>query len=114
LGSHREPEVPMSAPGGYVCVLVIELHFGDVESLKGRRRELAPVKTFLHSKLGMAVAETGHQDKWQRARLTAALTSGSPAVLEEAADAAGRWLDARFPDGVGVRRTIVSVAELDG
>jgi len=102
------------AVGGYVCVLVIELHFPEVESLKGRRRELAPVRTFLHSKLGMTVAETGHQDKWQRATLTAALTSGSLAVLEESADAAARWLEARFPDGVTVRRLTVAVQELDG
>src|SRR5690242_13977390 len=103
----------MSSPDGYVCVLVIDLRFPEVESLKGRRRELAPVRTFLHSRMGMTVAETGQLDKWQRATLTAALTSNSPAVLEEAADSAARWLDARFPDGVGVRRTIVSVHDLD-
>jgi uncharacterized protein YlxP (DUF503 family) len=99
---------------GYVCVLVIELHFPEAESLKGRRRELAPVKTFLQSRLGMAVAETGHQDKWQRATLTAALASASPAVLDESADGATRWLEARFPEGVRVQRTIRSVEDLFG
>jgi uncharacterized protein YlxP (DUF503 family) len=99
---------------GYVCVLVIELHFPEAASLKGRRRELAPVKTFLHSRLGMAVAETGHQDKWQRAVITAALAGSSPAILEESADDAERWLGARFPDGVTVRRTLLSTEDLFG
>ena len=52
----------------------------------------------------MAVAETDHQDLWQRATLTAALTGGSLATLTAAADKVERWLEARCPDGVHVRR----------
>ena len=58
------------------------------------------------------MAEVDHQDLWQRARLTAALTSGSLAALSAAADTLERWLQARCPDGVGVQRVIASVEDL--
>ena len=58
------------------------------------------------------MAETDHQDLWQRARLTAALTGGSLATLTAAADNVERWLDARCPDGVRVERLLASVEDL--
>ena len=76
----------MSA-GGFVAVLVIELHFPDAGSLKGKRKELSSIKAQLHGRLGVTVAETGHQDLWQRATLTAALTGGSLRRVTEAAQA---------------------------
>ena len=97
---------------GFVAVLVIELHFPDVESLKGKRRELSSVKAQLHSRHGAAVSETGHQDLWQRSTLTAALTGGSLATLSSVADNVERWLDARFPQGVSVERLVASVEDL--
>ena len=99
---------------GFVAVLVIDLHFPEAGSLKSKRKELASVKAQLHGRLGAAVAEVDHQDLWQRARLTAALTGGSLATLSAAADKLERWLDARFPDGVSVHRTIASIEELQG
>jgi hypothetical protein len=46
--------------------------------------------------------------------LTAALAGSSPAVVEETADDAERWLGARFPDGVTVRRRLFSSEDLFG
>ena len=46
-------------------------------SLKAKRKELSSIKAQLHGRLGAAVSETGHQDLWQRATLTASLTGGS-------------------------------------
>ena len=66
----------MSA-SGFVAVLVIDLHFPQAGSLKGKRKELSSIKAQLHGRLGAAVAEVGHQDLWQRSTLTAALTGGS-------------------------------------
>ncbi len=97
---------------GFVAVLVIHLHFPDANSLKGKRKELASVKAQLHGRLGLAVAETAHQDLWQRATLTAALTGGSLVRLGAAADNVERWLLARFPEGVHVERMIASVEDL--
>ena len=62
---------------GFVAVLVIDLHFPDAGSLKSKRKELSSIKAQLHGRLGVAVSETDHQDLWQRATLTAALTGGS-------------------------------------
>jgi hypothetical protein len=101
----------MSA-SGYVAVLVIDLHFPDAESLKSKRKELSSIKAQLHRRLGVAVAEVGHQDLWQRATLTAALTAGSLSQLSGAADNVERWMLARWPEGVNVRRIVTSVEDL--
>jgi uncharacterized protein YlxP (DUF503 family) len=100
------------AQSGFVAVLVIDLHFPEAGSLKGKRKELASIKSQLHGRLGVAVAETDHQDLWQRAQLTAALTSGSLATLSTAADNVERWLLGRCPDGVRVERVLASVEDL--
>ena len=97
---------------GFVAVLVIDLHFPEAGSLKSKRKELSSIKAQLHGRLGVAVSEVDHQELWQRARLTAALTSGSLATLTAAADSVQRWLDARWPDGVRVERLLASVDDL--
>ena len=102
----------MSA-SGYVAVLVIDLHFPDAESLKSKRKDLSSIKAQLNRRLGVAVAEVGHQDLWQRATLTAALTGGSLSHLSSVADNVERWLLARWPEGVHVRRIVTSVEDLD-
>ena len=100
------------AGSGFVALLVIDLHFPEAESLKAKRRELSSIKAQLHTRLGAAVAEVDHQDLWQRARLTAALTSGSLSTLSAAADGVERWLYERCPAGVDVQRVIASVEDL--
>jgi uncharacterized protein YlxP (DUF503 family) len=102
------------ARSGYVAVLVIDLHFPEAGSLKSKRKELSSIKAQLHGRLGVAVSETDHQDLWQRARLTAALTGGSLATLSAAVDNVERWLEARCPDGVSVERKVASVEDLHG
>ena len=97
---------------GFVAVLTIDLHFPDATSLKAKRKELAPVKAFLQRRAGAAVAEVAHHDRWQRATLLAALAGGRAPQLEAAADGIERWLDARFPQGVSVRRTLSSLRDL--
>jgi uncharacterized protein YlxP (DUF503 family) len=98
--------------GGFVAVLVIDLHFPEAGSLKAKRKDLASIKAQLHGRLGTAVAETDHHDLWQRATLTAALTGRSASVLSAAADNVERFLDSRCPDGVRVERLLVSVEDL--
>ncbi len=102
------------AGDGFVAVLVIHLHFPDAESLKGKRRELSSIKAQLHGRLGAAVAETDHQDLWQRATLTASLTGGTLQRLSAAADQLERWVIARCPEGAWVERLVASVEDLRG
>ena len=97
---------------GFIAVLLIDLHFPQAGSLKGKRKELSSIKAQLRGRLGVAVAEVDHQDLWQRARLTAALTGGSLATLSAAADNVERWLDARWPERVSVERLLASVEDL--
>ena len=97
----------------FVAVLLIHLHFPEVENLKAKRSELAPVKAHL-DKLGGAVAEVDHQDLWQRATLLAAFVAGSARRLDDHLDVVEGWLDARFEGGVVVERTLSSYEDLVG
>lgn len=98
--------------GGFVAVLVIDVHFPDAGSLKGKRKQLSSLKALLHQRLGVAVAETGHHDLWQRSTLTAALVGGSLPVLTTAVERVERWLEEQLPQGVSVERVVVSVEDL--
>jgi uncharacterized protein len=98
--------------GGFVAVLVIELHFPDAGSLKGKRKDLASIKALLHSRFGASVAETGHQDLWQRSTLLAALASPSAQVLHDSIDRVEGWLGERCPAGVRVTRMFASLDDL--
>lgn len=98
--------------GAFVALLLIELHFPDAGSLKGKRKELSSLKAQLHGRLGVSVSEVDHQDLWQRATLAAAITAGSQHGADEAGDRVERFLDARLPQGVRVERTVVSYEEL--
>jgi uncharacterized protein YlxP (DUF503 family) len=100
--------------GGFVAVLVINLHFPDAGSLKGKRKELSSIKAQIHARLGAAVAEVEHQDLWQRSRLTVAVTAGSVGGVEKQLDGVQRWLDARCPEGASVERLVASVEDLRG
>lgn len=97
---------------GFVAVLVIDLHFADAGSLKGKRKELSSIKAVLRGRLGAAVAEIDHHDLWQRATLSAALTGGSLGALTDAIEKLERWLQWRVGDGVRIERIIASVDEL--
>ena len=66
----------------FVAVLLIHLHFPEVDNLKAKRSELAPVKAHL-DKLGGAVAEVDHQDLWQRAALAIVTVASSDGMAEQ-------------------------------
>jgi len=101
----------MSATG-FVAVLVIHLHLPEAGSLKAKRKEISSLKAQLHGRLGAAVAEIDHQDLWQRATLSAALTGGSLPALSAAVDRVERFLIDRHPDGVRVERLLSSLEDL--
>ncbi len=93
-------------------MLVIELHFPGAESLKAKRKDLSSIKALLHTRFGASVAETAHQDLWQRSTLVAVLASPSARVLDESLDAIERWLIERCPSGVRVERLLASLDDL--
>ncbi len=96
----------------FVALLLIELHFPEAGSLKGKRKELQSLKSQLHGRLGVAVSEVEHHDLWQRATLLAAVTGQSQMRVQEGADRVQRFLDARLPQGVRVERAVAAFEEL--
>ena len=99
--------------GTFIVLMRVHLHFPEVGSLKGKRAELNRVKAHLRERCGATVAEVAHQDTWQRSTLAVALTAGSPGRAAEGADNVGRYLDARFPQGVRVERRLASWDDLE-
>ena len=98
----------------FLALLEIDLHFPEGSDLKGKRKELQSVKAGLQRKFGATVAETDHHDHWQRSSLTAAVVAREQRGVLAATDAIERWLASRYPDGVAVRRTVVSADDLRG
>jgi uncharacterized protein YlxP (DUF503 family) len=58
-----------------VSVIAWELHLDGCNSLKQKRAILRSLKDRLRDRHNVSVAETAHQDVWQRAELAAAVVS---------------------------------------
>jgi uncharacterized protein YlxP (DUF503 family) len=54
-----------------IGVLLLELRLDSAHSLKEKRQILQSLKTRLHHKFNVAVAEIDHQDTWQRSVIAA-------------------------------------------
>jgi len=67
-----------------------ELHVQGCQSLKDKRRVLKSLKDRLHQKFNVSVAETAHQDLWQRAELTCAVVSTDRRHAQEVLSSADR------------------------
>jgi uncharacterized protein YlxP (DUF503 family) len=55
--------------------MVWELHLPACQSLKDKRTIVKSLKDRMHNRFNVSVAETDHQDLWQRAELTAAVVT---------------------------------------
>jgi uncharacterized protein len=71
-----------------IGVIAWELEIFGCQSLKEKRSVVRSLKDRLHERFNVSVAETAHQDKWQRAELTACVAAGqrrqAEAVLQSA------------------------------
>jgi uncharacterized protein YlxP (DUF503 family) len=63
-------------------VIAWELEIFGAQSLKEKRSVVKSVKDRLHDRFNVSVAETGHQDVWQRAELTACVVAGERKTAE--------------------------------
>jgi Uncharacterized protein conserved in bacteria len=54
-----------------IGIQVWDLHLPGCHSLKEKRGTLKPLTAALRQRLNVSVAETGHQDLWQRAEMPA-------------------------------------------
>ena len=96
---------------GYVGILSVELHFPENHSLKGKRKELLPVKAQLQRRFGASVAEVDHHEVWQRARLTLACVARGYREVEELLDGAERYLAGQAFELGRVEREVVTLDE---
>lgn len=77
-----------------------ELHLEGCLSLKDKRSVVKPLTAALRRQLNVSVAETGHQDLWQRAEIACAVVGSARTVVEETLRSADRMVEAA--DGVRI------------
>jgi len=91
-----------------VAIQTWELHLPGCHSLKEKRGVLKPLTIGLRRSLNVSVAETDHQDLWQRAEIACAAVGTDRRVVEETLRAADRMVEesdgARIVDTVTVWR----------
>jgi uncharacterized protein len=100
----------MSPETAYVCVIEARIHVEESGSLKSKRKVIRSLKDALRRRFGVAVAEVGGHDTWQRSTLLIALTGRGE--VPERADEVERFVAARCPDGSSFARELRSWEEL--
>jgi uncharacterized protein YlxP (DUF503 family) len=79
----------------HVLILRAELHLPTAQSLKAKRSVLTSIVRHLDQMAGVAAAEVGHQDLWQRTTLGVAAVGGSIAHLGKTMDGVERYVWSR-------------------
>jgi len=80
----------MSDPDLFISLLTVEIIIPWARSLKDRRSAVRGLKDRLRARLNAAVAEAGHQDKWQRAVIVVCMLGNDRRRLEADMDLARR------------------------
>jgi uncharacterized protein YlxP (DUF503 family) len=94
----------------FVCLVELQLHFGESSDLKAKRKHVNSLKTQLRQRFGASVAEVDGHDKWQRAGLLCALVGGRE--VEDRGAALERFAESRYPDGCSAQRHLFSLRDL--
>lgn len=75
-----------------VGVVTWDLHLNGCHSLKDKRQILTSLKDRLHRRFNVSVAETHHQDLWQRAELSCCVVASDRRHAEEVLSSADRMV----------------------
>lgn len=75
-----------------IGAIVWDLHLPAAHSLKEKRSVLSSIKARLHNEFNVSVAETGHQDSWQRCELTACVASADRRHAESVLSSVDRFV----------------------
>jgi uncharacterized protein YlxP (DUF503 family) len=70
-----------------------DLHLPGCHSLKDKRGVLKPLTAALRRSLNVSVAETDHQDLWQRAEIACAAVGSARPVVDEILRSADRVIE---------------------
>ncbi|MDH3495776.1 MAG: DUF503 domain-containing protein [Gemmatimonadota bacterium] len=73
-----------------VGIVTWDLHLNGCASLKDKRRILKSLKDRLHRRFNVSVAETAHQELWQRAELACCVMATDRRQAETVLGAADR------------------------
>lgn len=76
----------------FASVLVVDLHLPQPDSLKAKRAVITPILEGARRRHRVAVAEVGHQDRWQRSELAFATVGSSERQAREVLDAVERFV----------------------
>lgn len=76
----------------HVLALTVDLHLPATHSLKEKRAVIKTILEGARHRFSVSVAETDHQDTWQRAELAFAVVSGSPAQATKVIDEVDRFV----------------------
>jgi uncharacterized protein YlxP (DUF503 family) len=76
----------------YACTLSMELRIPASGSLKAKRTVVKHVVETAKSRYGVAAAEVGYPDRWQRSELGFAAVAGAPGHVEEVLDSVERFV----------------------
>jgi uncharacterized protein YlxP (DUF503 family) len=81
----------------FVLAVEADLHINESRSLKAKRQVIRPIVDGARHRFGVAAAEVGYHDQWQRALLGFAVVAGTVKHAEEVIDAVDRFVWSR-PD----------------
>jgi uncharacterized protein len=76
----------------YVCALTVELHIPDSASLKAKRKVVKHLVETVRVRFGVAAAEVGYHDQWQRSELGFAAVASTTGHVEELLDSIERFV----------------------
>lgn len=76
-----------------VALGLVELHLGEVDSLKGKRHVLKGMKEKVKHRFNVSVAEVDHEDLWQRATLAVACVANDARFANEVVSKAVDFID---------------------
>ncbi len=72
--------------GMIVGLCTVELHFPDVQSLKGKRKILVSLKSRLQNRFNISIAEIDEHPLWQKAILGIASVANETARVHQTLD----------------------------
>ncbi len=76
----------------HACVLSVDVRIPAARSLKEKRTVVKHLVDACRSRFGVAAAEVGFQDQWQRAELGFAAVSGEQRQVEALLDSVERYV----------------------
>ncbi|HJW75730.1 MAG TPA: DUF503 domain-containing protein [Thermoleophilia bacterium] len=101
------------AAEAFIGLLLVDLHFPDNHSLKGKRSPMASLRDVVQQRFKASFSEVSHQDTWQRARVLVVLAASSAGQAQERIDEIDRYLHAQEYEVAWVVRKSVDAVEVE-